>query len=103
MVYVLKLKFHDSSFLVASSYDTSDTPDFLVSRDMFVSDILARMSRGCYEETAPVECQPNKGSYTVFLSSTRAFTKRMSCAFTFMQLHSVTKFLPVLISRIQHR
>ena len=40
--------------LVASSSDTSDTPDFLVTRED-----VARMLRGCYEETASVEFKLN--------------------------------------------
>ena len=43
-----KLEFHGSSFLVAFSSDTFDTPNFLVT---YVTWIV----RGFYEETASVE------------------------------------------------
>jgi len=44
----VKLEFHGSSFLVASSYHFRD-----ILAD--TRDIIARMSRECYEETASVE------------------------------------------------
>jgi len=55
----VKLKFHGSRFLasLASSSDTSDTPDFLVTCQRHPREDVMKMLRGCYEETVPVEFQ----------------------------------------------
>ena len=46
---------HVASILVASSSDTSDKPDFIVTYYWHPRQDVTRMLRGCYVETAPME------------------------------------------------